>query len=306
MISTSDLFPPIRVANAVYTRVDATAPWGIDFRAHPHAKFGIVLHGNCWMSLADSLLPAIPLSRGDFYMLPRGHAFTLRDTPSSPTRNCDELMQDRGSDHVIRYGGGGAPTAMIGGLFMFAKPGQPALLDLLPDLIHITVGQSKLSDLEATLRLLASETEQPSLGSQLVVNRVADILFVHAIRAHLEQENGRRDNWLGATKDSQISQALRLMHERAEHSWTLDRLAMEVGLSRSAFAARFKALVGEAPLEHLTRCRMQKAAQLLRESNIKIVEIAEKSGYESEGAFNRAFKRHLGITPGKYRRDGKR
>lgn len=298
-----DLFLTTRVASAMYTRVDATAPWGIDFRAYPHAKFGIVIQGHCWLSLAGSTR-TIPLARGDYYMLPRGHAYTLRDDPGSPTRRCEELLQDRGRDRVIRYGGGGAPTTVIGGLFVFDKPGQPALLDLLPDLIHVAAGQSQVPDLEATLRLLASETEQPSLGSQLVVNRLADILFVQTIRAHLDQENGRKNGWLGAVRDGRISQALRLMHERAERSWTIEMLATKVGLSRSAFATRFKALVGEAPLEYLTRCRMQRAAQLLRESDMKIVEIAERIGYESEGAFNKAFKRQLGTTPGKFRRNG--
>jgi AraC-like DNA-binding protein len=237
-------------------------------------------------------------------MLPRGHAFSLRDDPGSPTRRCDELLQDRGSDQVIRHGGGGAPTTIIGGLFVFDRPGQPALLDLLPDLIHITVEQSKMPDLEATLRLLASETELPSLGSRLVVNRVADILFVQTIRAYLDLANGSNDGWLGAVKDTQIAQALRLMHERAERPWTIESLATEVSMSRSAFASRFKALIGEAPLEYLTRCRMQKAAQLLRENHMKIMEVAEKIGYESEGAFNKAFKRHLGTTPGRFRKNG--
>lgn len=303
MDPAAELFPTLRVTSALYTRVDATAPWGIDFRAYPNAKFGIVLEGRCWMTLEGSSR-AIPLARGDYYMLPRGHAFTLCDDPETPTRRCEELLQDRGRDQAIRYGGGGALTTIIGGLFVFDRPGQPALLDLLPDLIHVTVAQSKIPDLEATLRLLASETEQPSLGSGLVVNRVADILFVQTIRAHLDQANAGRDGWLGAVKDPQIAQALRLMHEQAGRPWTIESLATEVNMSRSAFAVRFKALVGEAPLEYLTRCRMQKAAQLLREQNMKIVEVAERIGYESEGAFNRAFKRHLGTTPGRFRRHG--
>lgn len=303
MDPTGDLFPTIRVASAMYTRIDATAPWGINFRAYPHTKFGIVLQGNCWMGLEGSSR-TIPLARGDYYMLPRGHAYTLRDDLGSPTRSCDELIQDRGRDRVIRCGGGGAPTTVIGGLFVFDKPGRPALLDLLPDLIHVTVEQSKIPDLEATLRLLASETELPSIGSQLIVNRVADILFAQTIRAHLNQENGRKHGWLGAARDGQISQALRLMHERADRPWTIEMLATEVGMSRSAFATRFKALVGEAPLEYLTRSRMQKAAQLLQQRHMKIMEIAEKIGYESEGAFNKAFKRHHGTTPGKFRRSG--
>lgn len=300
MDPTGDLFPAIRVASAMYTRVDATAPWGIDFRAFPYAKFGVVLEGMCWLNIAGSE-QAIPLTRGDYYMLPRGHAFTLRDNPTSPTRRCDELIEDRGTDHVIRYGGGGVLTTIIGGLLVFDKPGPPALLDLLPDLVHVSVEQSKIPDLEATLRLLASETESPALGSQLVVNRVADILFVQTIRAYLSKHDSKEGGWLGATFDGQISQALRLMHEQGERPWTIASLAARVGMSRSAFASRFKTLVGQAPLEYLTRCRMQKAAQLLRESDMKIVEIASRVGYESEGAFNKVFKRHCGATPGRFR-----
>ncbi len=250
------------------------------------------------MSVGES--GTIPLARGDYYMLPRGHAFTLRDHQHSPTRSCDELLQKRGSDQIIRYGGGGEPTTIIGGLFVFELPGPPPLLDLLPDLIHVSVHRSKIPDLEATLRLLAAETAVPSLGSQLIVNRVADILFVQTVRAHLHQQ-ARDGTWLGAAGDSQISQALRLIHERGEERWTIESLASRVGMSRSAFAMRFKARVGETPLEYLTRCRMQKASALLQESDMKIMEIANRIGYDSEGAFNKAFKRYIGTTPGRFR-----
>lgn len=300
MDPAGELFPSIRVASAAYRRIDATAPWGIDFHVFPHAKFGIVLQGGCWLTLPGADRP-IRLERGDYYMLPRGNAFTLRDSLASPTRTCDDLVRGRESELLIRYGGGGALTTIIGGLLAFDKPGPPALLGLLPDLVHVGAAQSRVPDLEATLRLLAAETERPSLGSQLVVNRVADILFVQTLRGHLDQQDGTHRGWLGALRDRQISHALRLMHRQGERPWTIEALATRVGMSRSAFAARFKALVGEAPLEYLTRCRMQKAAELLRESDMKLFEIATRIGYASEGAFNKAFKRHMGTTPGRFR-----
>ena len=296
----SDFLPAMRVERAVYTRVEATAPWGLDFNAYHHTKFGLVLQGHCWISVAGTKL--VELTAGDCYLLPRGDAFTLRDDPNTPLVNFEEVLPLL-DGRVLRYGGGGAMTTVLGGRFIFAGQRRPSLLDILPALVYFTVSPAELGSLQATLQLLASETTGPALGSRLVVDRLADIFFVQTLRAYVGSNGGSnpRVRWLQAMADHQIGQALHLMHARATETWTLESLAAAVGLSRSVFAQRFKNVIGETPIDYLTRCRMQRAARLLQESDLPILEIASQAGYESDSAFHKAFKRHTGHSPGQFR-----
>jgi transcriptional regulator GlxA family with amidase domain len=151
--------------------------------------------------------------------------------------------------------------------------------------------------------MLASEMAELAPGSELVVNRLADLLFIHSIRAHIgSQSEACKSGLLGAIFDRQIGVALKSMHEKVEHRWTVESLAAACGMSRSAFAVRFKELVGETPLEYLTNWRMQKASTLLNKGDRKLVEVAESVGYDSDASFSKAFKRVLGVAPTEYRR----
>jgi transcriptional regulator GlxA family with amidase domain len=135
----------------------------------------------------------------------------------------------------------------------------------------------------------------------VVVSRLVDVLFVQALRTFI-MSGSCKQGGLRALADAQIGKSLQLVHEKPAEPWTVDGLARAVGLSRSAFAARFTDLVGEPPLEYVSRWRMTKAAELLRESDLSVLDVAERSGYSSEAAFNRAFKRHGGTAPARYRR----
>ena len=295
----TDLLPAMRVERAVYTRVEATAPWGLDCIAYHHTKFGIVLNGNCWISVEGDSKP-IALTGGDCYLLPRGNAFMLRDEITTrPDKLEDALKKLDG--RVLRHGGGGEPTTIVGGRFIFRGQRPPAILELLPSLLHFKVTPAELESLQATLLLLATETTDPALGSSLIVDRLADIFFVQTLRAYIGSDTDRRVGWLGAVGDRQIAGAVRVLHEKTEHSWTIEALASSVNMSRSAFALRFKTLVGTAPMEYLTRCRIHKASRLLRESELTVAQVAQQIGYDSETAFNKAFKRQIGIPPGRFR-----
>jgi len=153
-----------------------------------------------------------------------------------------------------------------------------------------------------TVDRLREETALSAPGASTVVSRLTDILFIEGIRAWLSAQNAETAGWLGALTDPIISQALALMHGDPGRHWSVDQLAGEVGLSRSAFYTRFTDLVGEPPLRWLTHWRMQLAANWLRGTEMGIGEIADGLGYSSEEAFNRAFKRELGVPPGSYRR----
>jgi transcriptional regulator GlxA family with amidase domain len=152
--------------------------------------------------------------------------------------------------------------------------------------------------------MLASETAVSAPGSELVANRLADMLFIHSLRAHIgsQSEEACKSGLLRAIFDRQIGVALKSMHEKVEHPWTVESLAAACGMSRSAFAVRFKDLIGETPLEYLTGWRMQKAAALLQKDDRKLIDVARSVGYDSDAAFSKAFKRVLSVPPRHFRR----
>jgi AraC-like DNA-binding protein len=137
-----------------------------------------------------------------------------------------------------------------------------------------------------------------------LLRRLADILLIQAIRVHIASGNCGETGWLRALADKQVGAALESMHKSIGQHWTVAALAASAGMSRSAFALRFKELVGETPLEYLTRWRIYQAAMLLREGDKTLIDVAHSIGYDSDGAFNKAFKRIMGATPGDYRRHG--
>ena len=204
---------------------------------------------------------------------------------------------------MIEYGGGGAPTTIISGWFRFGATSLKPLSRLLPPLILIKADQAQSLALHTTMSMLAAETAVSAPGSELVVNRLADMLFIHSIRAHIASHSEDCGNGLlRAIFDPQIGSGLRAMHEKVEDPWTVESLAAASGMSRSAFAVRFKELVGETPLEYLTGWRMQKATGLLQDGGKKLFEVAKSVGYDSDAAFSKAFKRTLGVAPREYRR----
>jgi transcriptional regulator GlxA family with amidase domain len=156
--------------------------------------------------------------------------------------------------------------------------------------------------LSSTVQLLIAESAAHSAGGTVVVSRLVDVLFVQALRTYI-LSGSCKECGLRALGDTHVGKALQLVHERPAEPWTVEGLARAVGLSRSAFAARFTDLVGEPPLEYVSRWRMTKAAELLRESDLSVLDVAERAGYRSEAAFNRAFKRHEGTAPARYRRE---
>lgn len=299
----TDVFAALHVASAVYGSLEATAPWGVRARSGPYAKFGMVVRGSCWLTVEGIEEPA-QLTTGDCFLLPHGSAHALQDHPDTPTQWICEIVKNGecGEDPVLRYGGGGEATTVIAGKMLFEGPSAQPLRESLPPLIHVRGSQTRCPSLQTTMQLLVAELSEQQLGSEVVINRLADVLFLQAIRAHIATGENTETGWLRAVSDPQIGPAIRGMHENVAHPWTVGLLAAAAGMSRSAFALRFKALVGEAPLEYLTRWRMCKAGHLLRGSDRNLMDVANLVGYESDGAFKRTFKRVLGITPGEYRR----
>jgi AraC-like DNA-binding protein len=317
----TDLFQAMQIVSVVHARLEATAPWGlkrdvdaaegtakdqhsVEPASSPFhfAHFGMLSRGNCWLSV-EGIPDPIPLAGGDCFLLAPGSAYTLRDNPRTRARSFCEVAPRSGSQ-VISYGGGGAPTTIISGWFRFRATSLKSLTRLLPPLILVKADQAQSLALHTTLNMLATEMAEPAPGSELVVNRLADLLFIHSVRAHIgsRSETGK-SGLLRAIFDPQIGSALKSMHEKVEHRWTVDSLAEACGMSRSAFAVRFKDLVEETPLEYLTSWRMQKATGLLQTGDKKLFEVAKSVGYDSDAAFSKAFKRVFGVAPREYRRN---
>ena len=286
----------------VFCQSEFSAPWGIEFPAGP-AYFHVVERGACWVTAPAHGSPVEALV-GDLVVLARGEGHRIASTARTPAVPLEEVLRRDGSaSGRLRWGGGGAATHLICGSFQLEEVTRGALVRLLPPVLHVEGHAGRAPEwLDVTLRALAAEVHDPSPGTELAVSRLVDLLFVQALRFWLRQQPDGAGGWLGATRDPQIGAALARMHAEPERAWTTAALARAVGMSRSAFGARFAALVGEPPLHHLARWRMQLAAMLLRGSDLRTHEVATRVGYATEAAFSRTFKRFTGQAPRTFRR----
>ena len=157
--------------------------------------------------------------------------------------------------------------------------------------------------IQSTLRLMAAEARELRPGGETIITRLADILIIQAIRSWMAEDPSAKTGWLGALQDKQIGYSIVLIQRDPAREWTVASLADEVAMSRSAFAARFKELVGESPMQYITHWRMNVALTWLQEENLSLGELAARLGYRSEAAFSRAFKRFIGVSPGAARRN---
>ncbi|HTA16879.1 MAG TPA: cupin domain-containing protein, partial [bacterium] len=260
----ADVLSLLRLRNLIYGRMEFSAPWGLRF---PHnaaqVPFYMVSRGSCVLGLEGS--PDLSLSAGDMVFLPKGAAHTLRDAPTSMVRPAEEVLKtcvETETVASIRYGGGGAETVLQGGLFRFEQGAFEPFVRSLPALIHLKEDSGTAPWYEAVRRQLNAETAAELPGAKIMVSRLADILFIQALRAHLSGCKKAAGGWLQATQDANLGLAIARMHEEPGGPWTVENLAEAAGMSRSAFAARFASLVGEGPMAYLTRWRMDKAEAL--------------------------------------------
>jgi AraC-like DNA-binding protein len=299
----TEILQSIRVRGSVFARPELRAPWGLRM-TDEQAAFHIVMRGRCLLELDEAAAP-IELSEGDFVVLPRGTAYVLRDAPTTKPVRLDRSLKNsnRGSDGIFRLGGTGDVTVLVCGNLQFEDVSTDLLLTILPPVIHMKKKGSHFSAwLAATIEHIRAELAAGHATAEIVVARIADILFIHAVSSYLEANvDTAESGWLGALRDRQIGPALTLLHQHPEQTWTVESIADTLGLSRSAFAARFAQLVGEPPLRYLTRVRLHAAGTRLSSSDEKMTSIATSLGYESASGFNKAFKARFGITPGEYR-----
>jgi AraC-like DNA-binding protein len=299
-----NLLHSIRFRSSAYYRPELRAPWGFSIDVSG-PTFHIISHGKCWIEVNGVAKP-VQLSAGDFVVLPRSDSHLVRDFPTTPVVDYFDFLKGRAPDKqgAFSAGGEGSVTRLVCGGMQSENCATDPLLAVLPPLIHFKGGgEDATPGLRTTVSHIFEEIGSGRSGAAAVVTRLADILFMQAVRAYLDENiDTAESGWLAALRDRQIGRALVLLHDKPHQPWTVAELADRVALSRSAFAAKFTQLIGEPPLRYLTRLRLNVATARLRSSNDKLSVIAAAAGYESVPAFAKGFKRHIGVTPGEYRR----
>jgi AraC-like DNA-binding protein len=294
-----DMLGMTHAASSLFVRLCAAAPWGIAFASKEQARLVVITQGSCIL-VSDAVEAPLQLAAGDAFIVQTDVAFTLQDRIGRAIVDC-EWVFDRAAGHTAEYGGDGPVTEVVSGRFTFENSAAAPLLALLPRLLHIRLGDKDSHLLRRTLELMALETAEDGLASNQIISRLADVLFVQAVRAWCASE-GEGVGWLAALRHPHLSKAVKAMHADLARDWTIAELAREAGMSRSAFAALFRATVGDTPLGYLTFWRMFRAKALLRDGRYSLMQIAGRVGYDTDTALNRAFKRTQGVAPGEWRR----
>ncbi|MDP2121355.1 MAG: AraC family transcriptional regulator [Hoeflea sp.] len=294
----------LRLTGTLYCRGVLTAPWAIAIpRLEGVMTFMVVTSGACWLQL-EGLEPRL-LQQGSLALIPHGTPHVLSSAPGLAGVPLFDLPVEKVSERyeIVTHGGGGELTRTMYGVVRFDDVAAEHLLELLPDIIGIDAWDDQTGGwLQSTLRFIANEAASLKPGGETVITRLSDVVVIQAIRSWLETSPAADTGWLKALRDPQIGKALALMHRRPGEDWSVESLADSVGMSRSAFAARFGGLVGQSPLKYLTGWRMRVARSRLIDTADPLSAISLDLGYQSEAAFCRAFKRVFGVPPGSVRR----
>jgi AraC-like DNA-binding protein len=274
---------------------------GLRFPPASGPGFHVNLQGTCWL-LPGAEAEPIPLSAGDAVFVAQAKTVALANDPSTPLVLATQEMDDAWRPAEPRDRGP-ATTVLMCGSYRFNRIRPHPMLTELPDIIHIPRRAGRHSELSAVIELLGNELDGRRPGTDALVSGLLDVMLLYILRTwYLDQAPAPATGWSAALRDPAIGAALQYLHRDPVRPWTVEELGRRVGLSRAAFARRFTMLVGRPPLDYLTWWRMTQAGVLVRRDDSPLTSIAQRTGYTSESAFNRAFKREFGTTPGMYRR----
>jgi len=299
----SEVLATLELESAIYFRAELSSPFSIAVPESPGViRFHVASEGSC--TLAAEGHEPLAFGPGDLVMVPHGSEHVLSDAAHRPAEPLPRVLDQSGFDGVgpLVYGGGGARTTLVCGHFAFSPAVTHPFVASLPWVLHLRRGTGTgYAWVEQLLAHTEEEARRRSSGWHGIVERLAQILLVYVLRAHLEQGDAAVGA-LGALSDPQLARAVEAMHARPAEAWTLDALASQAHMSRSSFVRRFRAACGLAPMRYLALWRMQRARFLLANSELSAGEVSAKVGYESESAFYRAFKECFGTPPASYRR----
>ncbi len=303
----SDILSVMRLSGTLYFRTAFTAPWGIEVPSFEHvSRFHYVHRGRCFAHVGDER-ETVLLEQGDLIIITRGACHILSDPVDVVPKTVDQVVEESGftGRGALVCGGEstGHETQLICGHFAFDAGANHFLFDALPPYVHVRdFGKVSPGWLDETLKIIGDEVGREHLGSDLIALKLSEIIFAQAIRAYVLGE-GRERLGLAALADAHIRRALEAIHTDPAKAWSVDSLARVAGLSRTAFSNRFSALIASTPLSYLTTWRMQLARHLLLDTDLPIIEVASRSGYQSEASFGRVFKRHFESAPAGFRRN---
>ncbi len=318
----TDVLRAVHISGAIFFDVHAASPWASEA---PHSReirplvmpdaqhlieYHVMVSGSCWATLVDGTQPPVKLLPGSILIFPHGDAHAMSSQPNA--RATPDLSTfapgtpENPRPFYLSPGGDGPKSARIicGFLGCDAGPFNP-LLQALPRLLHVADGASAEDGLLGTLiEATVRESEAHRLGGGGVLSKLAELIFIEAVRRYAEMQPDDARNWLVGLREPLVGRALRALHAEPTRTWTLPELAREAGASRTALADRFAEHVGMPPMTYLAAWRMQIAAGLLTTGALTVAQVAERVGYESEASFGRAFKRGTGMAPSEWRRSG--
>lgn len=309
----SEMLKTVKLESAFFYNAEFSAPWSFcspqSCKLAPHIHhpdghiivYHLLIEGKAFAQVEDQ---RIALNAGDIVIFPHGDAHCLESGPAPRTVDGESELQRIFAEglKVSRLGGGGEVTQFVCG-FMACEPRLSKIfLAGLPPVFKVNIREDESGRwLENAIRFSVNDVAAPGAGSNAVLAKLCETLFVETLRRYVVKLPERQMGWLAAARDPEVGKALALIHRHPEEPWTIAELAKRVGLSRSNLADRFRQYVGEAPVAYLTRWRLHQGAHMLSSTNYSVAQIASEVGYESEPAFNRAFKRQFGDPPARYR-----
>ncbi len=327
----SDVLRVVRLTSAVFFTARFSSPWSIAsppsdqlarslrLRAESIALFHVLVEGECWVSMDGGA--SLRMEAGDVIIFPNGDAHVMTSHVGARPLPIGSLLPPQPSEEIpqLDHGGGGATSRFVCGYLQCDQRFNP-LIGALPTTLCVR-GRTSASPpgegtaecpgtvvieadgwLASTLQHTVEEADGMHPGSSAMLVRLTELLYVEVLRRHMQRLPAGDTGWLAGVRDPEVGRALRLLHAHPERQWKVEDLAREVGVSRSGLAQRFTELAGEAPMRYLTGWRIQLAKHLMLQAGLPIAEVADRVGYESEAAFNRAFKRHVGEPPAAWRK----
>ena len=314
----SEVLRVIKPEGAIFYNGEYSAPWS--FRAPPsrvllpyfahrggHVIFyHLLTEGECVAGLDDGQKVAV--SAGEVVIFPHGDAHIMSNGPGANTVDYEDYLHRILGQGLTsaRLGGGGEVTRFVCGYMACDSQLSGVLLAGLPPILKVPIRDDAAGQwLESSIRFSVGEKCADGAGCEIVLSKLSEVLFVEAIRRYLANAPSEQTGWLVAARDPEIGRTLALLHRNPAEPWTLATLAREVGISRSVLADRFRHYMGEPPMSYLTRWRLQLGARMLKSSSRSVADIAAEVGYESEPAFNRAFKREFEVPPARYRNNSR-
>jgi AraC-like DNA-binding protein len=317
MDALSDVLRVAHLTGGVFLHADFFAPWCMSARVPPEQcqpalgpashmiLYHYVVEGDLHIRVEGEEAENFVIGAGEVVLLPRNDPHLMGSDLSLPPVAGREIINPPrdGGLSTIHYGGSGKHTRMICGFLGCASAAGNPVISTLPALLKLTVEQDGATEwIRSTFQYAAAEVSAGRPGSETVLAKLSELLFVEAVRRYAESLPEGQTGWLAGLREPFVARALALLHKDIRRRWTVDDLGREAGLSRSALAERFIRLIGVPPMHYLANWRMQVATQKLRDTNASLAQIAEIVGYDSEAAFSRAFKKTFGKAPATWRR----